>query len=186
MAIGHPYGLERSVTVGIVSGIGRSGIGVTHYENFIQTDASIHPGNSGGPLVNLEGEVIGVNTAIVSRRNGGIGFAIPINMARSIARTLIEKGRVVRGFLGVVIQEVSREMAAKFGLEEPAGALISTSWREERRRGPVCGGATSSLVLAGRPSTMSRNFRGWRPSPSRAHWSRWRSSGTDGRSASLW
>ena len=125
VAIGHPYGLQRSVTVGVVSGLGRSRMGITHYENFIQTDASIHPGNSGGPLVNLEGEVIGVNTAIVSRARGGIGFAIPINMARGIARKLMKEGRVVRGFLGVMIQELSREMAPKFGLQKPEGALIS-------------------------------------------------------------
>ncbi|MFQ5912581.1 MAG: trypsin-like peptidase domain-containing protein [Nitrospinota bacterium] len=125
IAIGHPYGLERSVTVGVVSGTGRRGIGITHYENFIQTDASIHPGNSGGPLVNLDGEVIGVNTAIVSRTRGGIAFAIPIDMAAEIARKLMRDGRVVRGFLGVMIQGVSREMAPKFGLEKAGGALIA-------------------------------------------------------------
>jgi serine protease Do len=125
MAIGHPYGLERSVTVGVVSGTGRTGIGVAHYENFIQTDTAIHPGNSGGPLINLDGEVIGINTAIVSRANGGIGFAIPTNMARRIAEKLMKEGRVVRGFLGVVIQEVTREMAPKFGLVKPRGVLVA-------------------------------------------------------------
>ncbi len=125
MAIGHPYGLRRTVTVGVVSGIGRTGMGIAHYENFIQTDASIHPGNSGGPLVNLKGEVIGVNTAIIPRSNGGIAFAIPINMAKWVARSLIQNGVVERGLLGLMIQPLSSDLAAKFGLGRPVGALVS-------------------------------------------------------------
>ena len=123
IAIGHPFGLERTVTVGVVSGIGRSGMGITHYENFIQTDAAISPGNSGGPLINLDGEVIGINTAVLVR-GGGIGFAIPINMARQVAESLIADGRVVRGFLGVLIQSVTPEIAGKFHAPEPRGALV--------------------------------------------------------------
>ncbi|MBI2881179.1 MAG: Do family serine endopeptidase [Candidatus Tectomicrobia bacterium] len=151
IAIGHPYGLERSVTVGVISGVGRNGMGITHYEDFIQTDASIHPGNSGGPLLNAAGEVIGLNTAIVSRTGGGIGFAIPVNMARQIAQTLIRDGKVVRGFLGVMIQEVSPEMAPKFSLERPEGALIAdvveggASDKAGVRRGDVV------LEFGGRP-----------------------------------
>ncbi|MFQ6111488.1 MAG: S1C family serine protease, partial [Nitrospinota bacterium] len=123
IAIGNPFGLARTVTVGVISGVGRSGLGVATYENFIQTDASISPGNSGGPLLNLKGEVIGVNTAIFSRASG-IGFAIPINMARRVARQLISQGRVVRGFLGVIIQPLTSELARKFGMKTRKGALV--------------------------------------------------------------
>ncbi|MDP6483047.1 MAG: trypsin-like peptidase domain-containing protein [Nitrospinota bacterium] len=130
IAIGHPYGLRRTVTVGVVSGIGRTGMGIAHYENFIQTDASIHPGNSGGPLVNLKGEVIGVNTAIIPRSNGGIAFSIPINMAKWVARSLIQKGVVERGLLGLMIQPFSSDLAAKFGLDRPVGALVSDLMRD--------------------------------------------------------
>jgi serine protease Do len=98
-------------------------MGITHYENFIQTDAAISPGNSGGPLINLDGEVVGINTAVLVR-GGGIGFAIPINMARRVAKSLIADGRVVRGFLGVLIQSVTPEIAGKFHTPEPRGALV--------------------------------------------------------------
>ena len=127
IAIGNPFGLEQTITAGIVSAKGRSALGVTAYEDFIQTDASINPGNSGGPLINLKGEVVGVNTAIFSRSGGnqGIGFAIPINMARVVMESLINSGRVVRGFLGVVIQNVTDELAAAMGLESKSGVLIS-------------------------------------------------------------
>ncbi len=123
IAIGNPFGLTRTVTVGVVSGVGRSGLGVATYENFIQTDAAISPGNSGGPLLNLKGEVIGVNTAIFSR-GSGIGFAIPINMAGRVAQQLITRGRVVRGFLGVIIQPLTGELARKFGVQSRRGALV--------------------------------------------------------------
>ena len=109
MAIGNPFGLDQTVTVGVVSAIGRSEVGITTYEDFIQTDASINPGNSGGPLVNMTGEVIGINTAIVAAGKG-IGFAIPINMAREITDRLIAQGRVVRGWLGIGIQELTDEL----------------------------------------------------------------------------
>jgi len=125
VAIGNPFGLGSTVTAGIVSAKGRV-IGAGPYDNFIQTDASINPGNSGGPLFNLNGEVIGVNTAIVSQSGGnvGIGFAIPINMAKSVMPQLKERGKVVRGWLGVTIQVVTQEIKEKFGLKTEEGALI--------------------------------------------------------------
>jgi len=123
MAIGNPFGLAETVTAGIVSAKGRV-IGAGPYDDFIQTDASINPGNSGGPLFNLWGEVVGINTAIVARGEG-IGFAIPINIAKDLIPQLKEKGRVIRGWLGVGIQRVTSELAESFGLEEPKGALVS-------------------------------------------------------------
>ncbi len=127
VAAGNPFGLTSTITAGIVSGKGRSRMGVTDYEDFIQTDAAINPGNSGGPLVNLRGEVVGINTAILSRTGGnlGIGFAIPINLARSVMSDLIEKGRVVRGWLGVVIQGLDEGLAGSFGYQGTEGALVA-------------------------------------------------------------
>ena len=124
IAIGNPFGLDRTVTAGIVSATGRTHVGVATYEAFIQTDASINPGNSGGPLLNLDGRVIGINTAIVSSGQG-IGFAIPITMARDVMTQLIARGRVVRGWLGVVIQDLTPELAAGFGVKEDAGVLVA-------------------------------------------------------------
>ena len=126
MAIGNPFGLEQTVTAGIVSAKGRV-IGAGPYDDFIQTDASINPGNSGGPLLNLQGQVIGINSAIFSRGGGnvGIGFAIPIDQAKTIISQLREKGKVVRGWLGVMIQPVTKELAESFGLQEPKGALVA-------------------------------------------------------------
>jgi serine protease Do len=121
IAIGNPYGLERTVTMGVISALKRS-IGVTQYESFIQTDAPINPGNSGGPLVNIRGEVIGINTAIVAEGQG-LGFAIPINLAKWVADQLIAKGKVARGWLGVVIQEVTPDMAEAVGVKE--GVIIA-------------------------------------------------------------
>jgi len=123
VAIGSPFGLEQTVTAGIVSAKGRV-IGSGPYDNFIQTDASINPGNSGGPLINMKGEVVGINTAIIASGQG-IGFAIPINMAKEIAPQLQEKGHVTRGWLGVSIQEVTPELAKSFDLKEKKGALVS-------------------------------------------------------------
>jgi Do/DeqQ family serine protease len=124
IAIGNPFGLDRTVTAGIISATGRTHVGVATYEAFIQTDASINPGNSGGPLLNLDGRVVGINTAIVSSGQG-IGFAIPITMARDIMTQLIARGRVVRGWLGVVIQDLTPELAAGFGVKEDAGVLVA-------------------------------------------------------------
>jgi Do/DeqQ family serine protease len=124
IAIGNPFGLDRTVTVGIISATARTRVGVTTYENFIQTDASINPGNSGGPLLNLDGRVIGVNTAIVAAGQG-IGFSIPINEARLVMNQLIKSGRVVRGWLGVAIQDVTDELSRSFGVREREGVLVA-------------------------------------------------------------
>jgi len=126
MAIGNPFGLDHTVTVGVVSAKGRN-IGAGPYDEFIQTDASINPGNSGGPLLNIEGKVIGINTAIISGNTGGnvgIGFATPINVARKILNDLREKGSVTRGWLGVMVQEITPELASTFGLDDNDGALV--------------------------------------------------------------
>ncbi|MBK7251978.1 MAG: DegQ family serine endoprotease [Gammaproteobacteria bacterium] len=127
VAIGNPFGLQHTVTSGIISGLGRSGINPEGYEDFIQTDASINPGNSGGALVNLRGELVGINSAILSRSGGniGIGFAIPVNMARSVMDQLIRFGSVKRGLLGVSIYTVTPDIARSLGLESAQGALVS-------------------------------------------------------------
>ncbi len=127
IAIGNPFGLSQTVTVGVVSATGRSSVGINEYENFIQTDAAINPGNSGGPLINGRGEAVGINTALFSRTGGymGIGFAIPINMAKSIQDQLQQQGKVTRGWLGVVIQNVNKDLADSFGLKKAGGILIS-------------------------------------------------------------
>ncbi len=127
LAAGNPFGLRGTITAGIVSAKGRSNMRIVEYEDFIQTDAAINPGNSGGPLVNLRGEVVGINTAIATRTGSfmGAGFAIPISMARSIMRSLIEEGHVTRGYLGVLIQPLSEELARSFGYDSTRGALIT-------------------------------------------------------------
>lgn len=124
IAIGNPFGLERSMTVGVISATGRSNVGIETIENFIQTDASINPGNSGGPLLNIHGEVVGINTAIVAAGQG-IGFAIPTNMARPIIAQLVEKGKVIRAWLGVSIKPVTEDMVRSLGLVKPTGTLIA-------------------------------------------------------------
>jgi serine protease Do/serine protease DegQ len=127
LAIGNPFGLQHTVTSGIISGLSRSGINPDGYEDFIQTDASINPGNSGGALVNLHGELIGINTAILSRSGGniGIGFAIPVNMAHSVMDQLIKFGSVKRGQLGVSMYTVTPDIAHSLGLQNAMGALVS-------------------------------------------------------------
>lgn len=125
IAIGNPFGLDHTVTVGVISATGRSDVGIATYENFIQTDASINPGNSGGPLLNIKGEVIGINTAIVASGQG-IGFAIPINMAKKILQDLVKKGRVTRGWLGVGIQPLTPKLSNSFELPaESEGVLVN-------------------------------------------------------------
>jgi serine protease Do/serine protease DegQ len=124
IAIGNPFGLDQTVTVGVVSATGRSEVGIATYENFIQTDASINPGNSGGPLVNLRGEVIGINTAIVATGQG-IGFAIPANMAKRVTAQLIDRGKVTRGWIGVSLQPLTTELAQALGLDGPRGAIVA-------------------------------------------------------------
>jgi serine protease Do len=128
MAIGNPFGLGQTVTVGIVSAKERV-IGSGAYDDFIQTDASINPGNSGGPLINMNGQVVGINTAIVAGGQG-IGFAIPVNLAKTVIDQLRTKGKVTRGWLGVVVQPVTPELAKSFGLKEEAGALVSEVMKE--------------------------------------------------------
>ena len=127
IALGNPFGLGQTVTSGIVSAVGRTGLGIESYEDFIQTDASINPGNSGGALVNLRGELVGINTAIIGPSGGnvGIGFAIPINMARKIMDQLIEHGQIERGRIGVQIQDLTPELAEAFGVEHDSGAVVS-------------------------------------------------------------
>lgn len=128
VAIGNPFGLGQTVTSGIVSALSRSGLGIEGYEDFIQTDASINPGNSGGALVNLRGELTGINTAIISPQSGGnigIGLAIPINLALQIMEQLIDTGEVKRGFLGVSMQDISPALAEAFGLDRQRGAIIN-------------------------------------------------------------
>lgn len=126
LAIGSPFGLEQTVTAGIVSAIGRANIGITDYEDFIQTDAAINPGNSGGPLVNLRGEVIGINIAIASRSGGnmGVGFAIPSDGASAVMTKLVEHGEVERGYLGALIQDLNEDLAASFGYDKTQGVLV--------------------------------------------------------------
>ncbi|MBW2450914.1 MAG: Do family serine endopeptidase, partial [Deltaproteobacteria bacterium] len=124
LAIGNPFGLDSTLTVGVISATGRANVGIEDYEDFIQTDASINPGNSGGPLLNIHGEVVGINTAIVASGQG-IGFAIPINLASMIAEQLITDGKVTRGWLGVTIQPLDAELAESFGLERVTGALVT-------------------------------------------------------------
>lgn len=126
VAIGNPFGLQHTVTTGIVSAKGRN-LGAGPYDAFIQTDASINPGNSGGPLLNMNGDVVGINTMILSGNGGnvGIGFAIPINMAKSIVSDLMKDGKVTRGWLGVTIQKMTLELASSFGLNEPQGVLVN-------------------------------------------------------------
>ena len=127
LALGNPFGLSHTLTAGIVSAKGRSSVGITDYEDYIQTDAAINPGNSGGPLIDLTGRVVGINTAIYSRSGGymGIGFAIPINMAKNIYTQLIEHGNVTRGYLGIGIQDLTPELAKSFGIKDTRGVLVS-------------------------------------------------------------
>ena len=127
VAVGNPFGLGQTVTSGIVSALGRSGLGIEGYEDFIQTDASINPGNSGGALVDLSGQLVGINTAILAPNGGnvGIGFAIPVNMAMSIMNTLVEHGEVKRGLLGVTVQDLTHELAQAFKLPQTQGAVIT-------------------------------------------------------------
>jgi len=126
LAIGNPYGLNQTVTMGIVSALGRANVGIADYEDFIQTDAAINPGNSGGALVNVKGELVGINTAIYSTSGGyqGIGFAIPSNMVKSVMDSLIKKGKVIRGWLGVSIQKITPDLAKQFNLKDENGALV--------------------------------------------------------------
>lgn len=140
LAVGSPFGLKSSVTMGIISAMGRGNVGITEYEDYIQTDAPINPGNSGGPLVNMAGEIVGINTAIFSRTGGsqGVGFAIHVDIVKDITSSLIKSGRVVRGWMGIAIQELNPALAQSFQLPEShrGGVLIS----EVNEKGPSSGG----------------------------------------------
>jgi len=161
IAIGNPFGLDRTVTMGIVSAVGRADMGIADYEDFIQTDAAINPGNSGGALINLEGDLVGVNTAILSRSGGyqGIGFAIPATMASGVVESLREHGEVRRGWVGLVTQDLTQDLARAFGLERSSGVLISDVFQD----GPAdrAGVRQGDLVLAvnGRPVSSSAQYR---------------------------
>ena len=137
LAIGNPYGLRHTVTYGIVSAIGRGNLDLLDYEDFIQTDAAINPGNSGGAMVNLRGELVGINTAILSRSGGnqGIGLAVPINMARSIMQQIIAHGTVKRGYLDVAVQDLGEELSEALGLDVKRGALIGEVGASAERSG---------------------------------------------------
>lgn len=128
LAIGNPFGVGQTVTMGIISATGRSHLGLNAYEDFIQTDAAINPGNSGGALINAQGALVGINTAIFSRSGGsqGIGFAIPANLAGNILDDLVTQGRVIRGWLGIEAQEINQDLAASFGLAAPRGVIIAS------------------------------------------------------------
>ena len=161
LAIGNPFGVGQTVTMGIVSATGRSRVGIVDYEDFIQTDAAINPGNSGGALVNMRGELVGVNTAILSRSGGyqGIGFAVPTAMADPIMKSLVAHGKVIRGWLGATIQEIDRDLGIAMGLEAHRGILVADvtpggpAARAGIQRGDVITG------LEGIPVTSSARFR---------------------------
>jgi len=161
IAIGSPFQLEHTATLGIISAKGRSRVGIADYEDFLQTDAAINPGNSGGALVNLRGEVIGINTAIASRSGGyqGIGFAIPVNMAKQVMDMIINKGKVVRGWIGIKIQDVTPDIASALSLKEPKGIIISEVFPDSP--GEKAGLKQGDVVteLDGRSFDNSSDFR---------------------------
>ena len=161
VAIGNPFGLSHTLTVGVVSAKGRTSLGINDYEDFIQTDAAINPGNSGGPLVNLDGEVIGMNTAIFSRSGGymGIGFAIPINLAARIANQLIEKGEVERGYLGIMIQPLTADLAKSFDLKNDKGILIAQVTKNSPADKAGLKAGDVIVNYQGRPMSDTGDFR---------------------------
>ena len=162
LAVGNPFGLSQTVTMGIISAIGRANVGIVDYEDFIQTDAAINPGNSGGALVNLKGELIGINTAIFSQSGGymGIGFAIPSTMAKSVMQSLIKHGKVIRGWIGLSIQDVTPDLAKEFGAIENKGALVgdvledSPASKAKLERGDII------TIYNGTPIRDSNHLRG--------------------------
>jgi serine protease Do len=166
LAVGNPFALDRTVTLGVVSGLDRDAVRLSRYEAFIQTDASINPGNSGGPLFNLNGEVIGINTAIINFAQG-IGFAIPSNMVLQVVDQLRSRGKVVRGWLGVGIQEVTLELASKFGIKETDGVLVNDVFENEPasraglRPGDIIAKVNGRTIET--PSALSRAVAGLLP-----------------------
>jgi serine protease Do len=166
LAVGNPFGLDRTVTLGVVSGIGRDNMNLSRYENFIQTDASINPGNSGGPLFNMQGQIIGINTAIINFAQG-IGFAIPSNMTKQVIQQLLARGKVVRGWLGVGIQPVTAELGTKFGVNEGEGVLVNEVFENDpaARAGMKPGDIITKLdgKTVDTPNLLSRLIAGLEP-----------------------
>ncbi|MBI4383351.1 MAG: trypsin-like peptidase domain-containing protein, partial [Nitrospinae bacterium] len=159
MAIGNPYGLDGTVTVGVVSGKSRSDLGIATFENFLQTDASINPGNSGGPLINIEGEIVGINTAVAAI-GAGVGFAIPIEMARAIGEELVRKGQVERGWLGVGIQPLTPDLARSFNMPELEGGVVVNNVDSETPA--IKGGMQRGDIIVqfdGRSIANAKNFQ---------------------------
>ena len=162
LAIGNPFGVGQTVTMGIVGATSRGGLGIEHYEDFIQTDAAINPGNSGGALINIRGELIGINTAIVARSGGsqGVGFAVPTNMARPVMEQILKQGKVIRGYLGIRLQSMSPELAKSFGARTTQGALVSDvvpespAARAGLRRGDIILAVDGEAVLDSRRLTL--------------------------------
>lgn len=163
VAIGNPFGLSHTLTVGVVSAKGRTSVGINDYEDFIQTDAAINPGNSGGPLVNLSGEVVGMNTAIFSRSGGymGIGFAIPSNLVRNIADQLIKHGEVTRGYLGIVIQPITAELAESFNVKAGKGILVAQVSEDSPAQKAGLHQGDVIVQFRGEPVTDVGGFRNW-------------------------
>lgn len=161
MAIGNPFGLGQTVTSGIVSALGRTGLGIEGYESFIQTDASINPGNSGGALVNLHGQLVGINTAIIAPAGGnvGIGFAIPTEMAENVMHQLIEHGEVRRGVLGVTIQDLTAELAEAFGVERKNGVVITQVMEESAAEKAGIKSGDVVIAVDGRPVKRAADLR---------------------------
>jgi serine protease Do len=161
LAVGNPFGVGQTVTMGIVSATGRGGMGIEDYEDFIQTDAAINPGNSGGALVDTEGRLIGINTAILSRTGGsqGVGFAVPVKLARHVMDKIVKEGRVVRGYLGVSLQDLTPELATAFRVPEGKGALIGgvTTNSAAAEAGLKSGDVV--LELNGKPMEDSRKLK---------------------------
>jgi serine protease Do len=166
MAVGNPFGLDRTVTIGVISGLGRENVNLSRYEDFIQTDASINPGNSGGPLFNLKGEVIGINTAIINFAQG-IGFAIPSNIVQQVMPQLIERGKVTRGWLGVGIQQLTADLAEKFTVDENTGVLVNEVFEgDPAARAGIHPGDIITKVdgkTVETPSTLAKIIAGFNP-----------------------
>jgi serine protease Do len=161
LAIGNPFGLNQTITMGIVSAVGRSNVGIADYEDFIQTDAAINPGNSGGALVNGSGQLVGINTAIFSTSGGymGIGFAIPTDMAKTVMDSIIKNGKVIRGWLGVSIQNITPDLAKSLGIQETTGALISGVMKDSPAEKAGIKRGDIITELDGKPVSDSRILR---------------------------
>src|SRR5690606_17583975 len=160
-AIGNPFGLGQTVTTGVVSALGRTGLGIEGYENFIQTDASINPGNSGGALVDLNGELVAINTAIIAPAGGnvGIGFAIPVNMALNSVHQILEHGEVRRGQLGVVIQDLTADLAEAFNIKGRQGVVVAEVQEDSAADDAGIEAGDVIIELDGKPMTSAAQLR---------------------------